>query len=126
MKNYKILFVEKNEDIVYQFSKIFESNSITVIYAKHGLEILEIFNIYDFDLIITRKDRLEKSHLSFLKYIEESILDMQILDLSEFVNMNLISRCKMIGIRHSIFETINSESFLNRCKEIISSNSKIY
>ena len=122
-KELKVLFIEDDYDTRVQSVKMFENLFDNIITANDGLEGLEKFDSYDFDLILSDIQMPKLDGIEFIKKIRAKNNTIPIVMISAYDNTPYLLKSIEYGVDGYLIKPIEIESFLNIIQKVID---KIY
>ena len=119
IKNYKILYCEDNKDLTVTFSLLLKEVTNNIIYAKDGIEGLELYKKEKPDIIITDINMPRKDGIEMIKDIRK--LDSQIpigIITAQEDQSNLVSAIEL-GVKRFLFKPVRKKTLVSVIKDIV-------
>lgn len=119
LKEFNILFVEDETEVVHSFSRILNMLFDNVFHAHNGLEALEIINQNKIDIVLTDIKMPEMNGIELIKEIKKIDSELPIFVTTAFTDMDLIKQTKELKVNNYFVKPLDVQELLNSCKEIL-------
>lgn len=114
LREYKLLFVEDEEDLVVIIKETLQKLQCNFITAKNGKEALEILDKNsDIDVVVTDLNMPLMSGLELIKTISKKNLDLHIVVMSAHTEEKYIEQAKELGVENYMQKPFDFLDFIN-------------
>ena len=121
-KNLKVLYVEDDESIKQTSVELFQNFFSNIKVAGDGVEALELYNSYKFDLIITDISMPRMNGIELIKLIREKNLSIPIIVYSALNNQTSITACIILNVEAYLLKPMVSKNFIEALEKVTLKN----
>ena len=117
-KNLKVLYVEDDESIKQTSVELFQNFFSDIKVAGDGVEALELYNSYKFDLIITDISMPKMDGIELIKLIRQKNLSIPIIVYSALNNPTSITACVTLNVDAYLLKPMVSKNFIEALEKV--------